>query len=262
MKQPELLARNGLTPNRALGQNFLTDPAVIARIADAAADTPLPLLEIGAGLGALTGALLARGARVTAVEMDKTLAGILAAELPGARVVTADFLDTDVAALMERADFAAAGNLPYYVTTPISEKLLCALPAQAVLMVQKEAAARFFAAPGERVYGPLAILSAVYYRAEPLFFVPPEAFYPAPEVDSAVVRLVRRVDAPALAPKKLLSFARRALAMRRKTLLNNLGRDARLPALLAALGLPQSVRAEAIAPDALLQICMLTEEPS
>ncbi|MDO4573162.1 MAG: rRNA adenine N-6-methyltransferase family protein, partial [Clostridia bacterium] len=158
MDARQIMARSGLRPNRALGQNFLTDEERLSRIAEAALCGSLPVLEIGAGLGALTEALLSRGVRVVAVEKDAALAALLREALPAARVISADFLALDVVRVMAGEDFAAAGNLPYYATTPICEKLLCALPAQAVLMVQKEAAARFFAAPGDRVYGPLAVL--------------------------------------------------------------------------------------------------------
>lgn len=257
-----MMTEHGLRPNRALGQNFLTDAGVLGRIADAAVADALPLIEIGAGLGALTGALTARGAHVTAIEKDGALAAILEKEFPAARVVCADFLDADMAALTGGGDFCAAGNLPYYVTTPICERLLCALPARAVLMVQAEAAARFFARPGDRVYGPLAVLSQAFYTPEKLFSVPASAFWPQPEVDSAVVRLLRR-DAPApVAPAALLRFLKTAFGMRRKTLFNNFQRSPRLMEALLRLGLPAGIRAEAVAPDALAQICRMMEERS
>lgn len=253
--------RYGLNPKKSLGQNFLINENVTNHIVDEAVLDALPVLEIGAGLGALTAILLARGVRLVAVEKDARLCEILAAELPDARVVHADFLDLDPGALMGAADFCALGNLPYYVTTPIGEKLLCALPARAVLMVQKEAAARFFAGPGERVYGPLAVLAGRYYRAERLFTVPPSAFWPQPHVDSVVLRLTRLpADHDACAPAALLRFCKTAFAMRRKTLVNNFQRDPRLTAALTAHGLPGDVRAEALSPRQLAELCQNMED--
>lgn len=260
MYTQHIAVRYGLNPKRSLGQNFLIDKSVKNRIVDAAVFDALPVLEIGAGLGALTAVLLARGAKFLAIEKDARLCEILAAELPEARVLHADFLDLDPRALMDMADFCALGNLPYYVTTPICEKLLAALPARAVLMVQKEAAARFFAQPGDRVYGPLAILAQQYYQPERLFTVPPQAFWPQPHVDSAVLRLERLPADPPCAPETLLRFCKTAFAMRRKTLVNNFQRNPRLLAALEALGLPADVRAEALSPRQHAELCKTLED--
>ena len=260
MDTRQLALRYGFHPNRALGQNFLCDEATIAAIVDASVTEPLPVLEIGPGLGALTGAFLARGLSVTAVEKDGRLCAILSKELPKARVIHADFLHAEPAALMHGDAFAAAANLPYYATTAISEKLLCALPRRAVLMVQKEAAARFFAKPGDRAYGPLAILSQLFYRPERLFPVPPRAFWPQPSVESAVLRLIRHpVEAPC-PPDRLKRFCDQAFAMRRKTVANNFGRDTCLLQALETLRLPSDIRAEAVAPYAFLQLYRAMEE--
>ena len=260
MYTQHIAVRYGLNPKRSLGQNFLTDETVKNRIADTVVTDALPVLEIGAGLGALTAILLARGARLVAVEIDARLCEILAAELPGAHVLHTDFLNLDPRALMDMADFCAVGNLPYYVTTPISEKLLSALPARAVLMVQKEAAARFFAAPGDRVYGPLAILAQQYYRPERLFTVPPQAFWPEPHVDSVVIRLTRLSTECPLVPEALLRFCKKAFGMRRKTLVNNFQRDQCLLDALEAHGLPSDVRAEALSPRQLAALCQIMED--
>ena len=218
------------------------------------------MLEIGPGLGALTGAFLQRGIPVTAVEKDGRLCEILSKELPQARIVHADFLRVEPAALMNGAAFSAAANLPYYATTALSEKLLCALPQYAVLMVQKEAAPRFFARPGDRAYGPLAILSQLYYRPERMFPVPPRAFWPQPSVESVVLRLIRHPAEASCPPDGFKRFCDRAFAMRRKTLANNFRRNARLTQTLEALRLPSDIRAEAIAPDAFLQLYRAVEE--
>ena len=255
-----ILAAEGRKANRALGQNFCTDGALLASCVDAAGLDGLPVLEIGPGLGALTAPLLQRASRVVAVEKDAALAALLPSLLPSERltVVTGDILRTDVGALMQGEDFALCGNLPYYITTPIAEQFLPMLPRVLLLMVQQEAAARFFAAPGDRVYGPVAILSALYYEAARLFSVPPGSYYPQPDVESAVI-LLRRRDDDALkalpAANAMLRFSRTALSMRRKTLANNFPRDGRMSALLAEAGLDPAVRAETLPPETLAALC-------
>mgnify|MGYP000772155080 FL=1 len=167
-----------LRPNRALGQNFCTDGARLAAMADAAAADGLPVLEIGPGLGALTEPLLLRAPRVVAVEKDAALCAALRARLCAHEragrlaLYAADILRFDVPGAMDGAPFAAAGNLPYYITTPIAEYLLPLLPSSLTLMVQREAGERFFAGPGARVYGPLSVLTQLYYEPERLMDVP------------------------------------------------------------------------------------------
>ena len=310
------LSEAGLRPNAALGQNFCVDEARLAAIVDAADVAGRPVLEVGPGLGALTEPLLARAARVVAVEKDAALAALLSRRLAaaGARlaVYTADILRFDVAAAMEAAPaapggsapgnpaapgsfhspgapggshspaapgapggsapgnpaapgsfhspgapgaaFCVAGNLPYYITTPIVERLLPLLPLSLTLMVQREAAARFSAGPGARVYGPVAVFSQLYYTVRHVMDVPRESYYPQPDVDSSVVHLARRDALPDAEPAALLAFLHRAFAMRRKTLWNNLARAPQAAAALAALGLPADVRAEALPPAALLAV--------
>lgn len=300
------LSEAGLRPNAALGQNFCVDEARLAAIADAADVAGRPVLEVGPGLGALTEPLLARAARVVAVEKDAALAALLSRRLAaaGARlaVYTADILRFDVAAAMEAAPaapgspatpgspgapgspatpgsshspgapgssdspaapgssgnpgaaFCVAGNLPYYITTPIVERLVPLLPLSLTLMVQREAAARFSAGPGARVYGPVAVFSQLYYTVRHVMDVPRDSYYPQPDVDSSVVHLARRDALPDAEPAALLAFLHRAFAMRRKTLWNNLARAPQAAAALAALDLPADVRAEALPPAALLAV--------
>lgn len=288
------LSEAGLRPNAALGQNFCVDEARLAAIVDAADVAGRPVLEVGPGLGALTEPLLARAARVVAVEKDAALAALLSRRLAaaGARlaVYTADILRFDVAAAMEAAPaapgnpatpgsshspgapgssdspaapgssgnpgaaFCVAGNLPYYITTPIVERLLPLLPLSLTLMVQREAAARFSAGPGARVYGPVAVFSQLYYTVRHVMDVPRDSYYPQPDVDSSVVHLARRDALPDAEPAALLAFLHRAFAMRRKTLWNNLARAPQAAAALAALDLPADVRAEALPPAALLAV--------
>ncbi len=252
----QTLERYNLTPSRSLGQNFLIDAGTVERIADAAGIEGRDVLEIGPGLGALTRALLTRAARVVAVEKDARLAAVLPELCPSGRltVLCEDFLKTDALRAMGGNGFSAVGNLPYYVTTPVAEKLLPLLPSSATLMVQKEAAERFFAAPGARVYGPLAALAQQYYDLAPVLDVPRACFYPQPHVDSAIVHLIRKQTPPALSPQTFFSFLNRAFAMRRKTLKNNFP-GAPAAEALAALGLPANARAESLAPEQLMRLC-------
>lgn len=246
-----------LVPNKALGQNFLADDAAVARIADAACASALPVLEIGPGLGALTAALVARAPCVAAVELDAAMVDALLHEFEGdakLEIIHADFLKFDLEKYVKTAGaYCAAGNLPYYATTPICMRLLTCpiLPERMVLMVQKEAAARFTAKTGTKLYGPLAALLRVYYNGGTLMTLSPASFYPQPEVDSAVLTFARKGDARASAALPKLLEA--AFSMRRKTLLNNLRsagmKREEIVALLTDLNIPENARPEQIAPE-------------
>jgi 16S rRNA (adenine1518-N6/adenine1519-N6)-dimethyltransferase len=206
-----------------LGQHFLIKGALSERIACAACPSPTDLVvEIGPGRGALTEKLLRHAARVVAIEVDPLLAAHLrrrfAAE-PRLEVVEADVLAIDLAG-WGRAPIA--GNLPYYITSPIVERVLRARPARAVFLVQEEVAARLTAAPGSRDYAFLTVQTALFARATRLFGIKPSAFHPPPKVDSAVV-LLEPHPLPALAdPDPFLRFVAQCFAHKRKTLRNNL----------------------------------------
>ena len=247
---------DGVRPNKALGQNFLTDADVVCQIADAVGAADALVLEIGPGLGALTRPLLARARRVVAVEKDAGLAALLKSALPDERltVVTGDFLTADVPQLVGGEPYVAAGNLPYYVTSPIVEKLLALCPVSITVMVQREAAERFFAAPGERVYGPVAAVTGVFYVPARVLSVPRQAFTPQPNVDSEVVRLERRACVDPAAAGAFLRFCHRAFSMRRKTLRNNLPPANACADALRALGCPEDARAEALPPETLFAL--------
>lgn len=250
----EALRSLGTKPNRALGQNFCIDEALLMHIA--AQVDGLDVLEIGPGLGALTAPLLKRARRVLAVEKDAAMVYYLGERFAGEprfTVAHGDILRFDIEAELGEP-FAVAGNLPYYITTPIAELLLPLLPCTMVLMVQREAAERFFARQGERVYGPVAIMAQLYYDAARLAEVPRTAYYPQPEVDSTVLLLQRKPAPPALPAPVFFAFLNRAFAMRRKTLYNNLSRDVRVLGALEALGLPENARAEALSPEQLLSV--------
>ena len=250
----QALHREGLLPNKNLGQNFCVDEGVLRQLATALPLNGRTVLEIGPGLGGLTEQLLAAGARVYAVEKDGRLWDFLRRDLAdeGLTLIHGDCLKTDYSFLPP--DFVAAGNLPYCITADIVTMLLTMKPAGMLLMVQREAADRFFARPSQKNYGPVAMVSQLYYRAALLCEVPPEAYVPPPTVTSALVKLEARPDAPQESPKFLLKFAAACLRMRRKTLYNNLTGTPALKAVLESMGLPADVRGEALTPEQLLTL--------
>ena len=244
----------GFVPNKALGQNFLSSETIIEAILDAAQIDGLHVLEIGPGTGALTQGLLSRAGFLAAVEKDGRLCELLT-ERFGEKMtlVHADVLDADIPALMGSEPWHAVGNLPYYATTPIVLRMLSLLPESMTLMVQKEAAPRFFAPPKDRVYGPVAVVTGCFYDAKVVVNAPRSCFNPPPEVDSVVVRLARNAQ-PAVDGAAFLSFLKQAFSMRRKTLYNNLSKDDRIFATLDELRFPTDARAEALPPEALLKL--------
>ena len=250
----QVLAREELLPNKNLGQNFCVDEGVLRRLATALPLAGRTVLEIGPGLGGLTEQLLDAGARVYAVEKDGRLFDFLQRDLPHERLtlIHGDCLKTDYGFLP--ADFVAAGNLPYCITADIVTMLLAMRPAGMLLMVQKEAADRFFAKPAQKNYGPVAMVSQLYYEAALLGEVPPGAYMPPPTVTSALVRLTARPDAPQESPKSLLKFAAACLRMRRKTLYNNLTGTPDLRGVLKDMGLAENLRGEALTPAQLLAL--------
>lgn len=227
----EVMQRHGFTFSKALGQNFLINPSVCPRMAEmGGAAKGVGVIEIGAGVGVLTVELSRRADKVVCVEIDKRLLPVLAETLSdcgNVEIVNADVMETDLHALirerMAGLEVVVCANLPYYITSPVIMRLLEShLPVKAItVMVQKEAAHRLCAAPGSREVG--AVSLAVQYYSEPkiLFPVSRGSFMPAPDVDSAVIRLDVRenpaVDAPAEA---FFRVVRAAFSMRRKTLLN------------------------------------------
>ncbi|MGP0070838.1 MAG: 16S rRNA (adenine(1518)-N(6)/adenine(1519)-N(6))-dimethyltransferase RsmA [Bryobacteraceae bacterium] len=224
---------------RRLGQHFLVRQSILERIAEAACpEKTETVIEIGPGRGALTSHLLARAGHVIALEIDPVLVQYLRAEFrdePRLTVVETDVLKAD---LTQWGEATVAGNLPYYITSPILEKTLALGPHlnRAVFLVQKEVAERLTARPGSRDYGYLTVQTQASSVPELLFTVPAGAFRPPPKVDSAVVRLMPQSD-PALTQlnrEAFLDFVGRCFRHKRKTIRNNL-----LPfydrALLAAI---------------------------
>jgi len=213
---------------KSLGQHFLVDPAVVDQIISAIDPHPgETILEIGPGEGVLTRPLIASGASIVGVELDRRLAPQLAREFAGYgnfRVIEADILSIDPAAV-GLGRFALLGNLPYNITTPVMDWLLTYHDVidRAVLMMQKEVAARVASPPGKRDRSTISVLTALYYDCRVVCTVPPSAFRPRPRVDSAVARFTRHGRSyPIDNLPRFEKFVRFCFASKRKTLLNNL----------------------------------------
>lgn len=260
----ETIRRAGLEPDKRLGQHFLLDPAILARIAAAAG--PLrgrTVLEVGPGPGGLTRALLAAGAaKVVAVERDPrcvaALADLVAAAAGRLELVEADALAFDPEGLAPAGTLLVVANLPYNIGTELLLGWLhrVELFERLVLLFQKEVALRLVAPPGGAAYGRLSVLAQLVCRVERLFDLPPGAFLPPPKVASSLVRLVPRPDRPSgaeLAAVERVTAA--AFGRRRKMLRQSLKPLRPEPeALLAPLGIPPTVRAEALAPETFLAL--------
>ena len=261
----DIIRKHNFTFKKSLGQNFLVDKNILDKIVAAAnLSEAKGALEIGPGIGALTERLAQEAGRVAAVEIDNRLIPILREVLSiydNVSVVHGDVLKTDLRKLWEEQFAGCEGvsvvaNLPYYVTTPIIMKLLEeGLPLESiVVMVQKEVAERMAARPGTKDYGTLSIAVQYYCEPELVCIVPSGAFIPAPNVDSAVIRLKRRAE-PAAAVSDESRFFRvvhAAFAQRRKTLSNNLTalagkeRKAELAAVLTGCGIQPERRGETL----------------
>jgi 16S rRNA (adenine1518-N6/adenine1519-N6)-dimethyltransferase len=243
---------------KRFGQHFLEDREVIARIVGAmnpgSADA---VVEIGPGLGALTGPLLGRALHLHAIEIDRDLCARLRERFPPERLTVheADALRFDFESLP--APLRVVGNLPYNISTPLLFRL-SAVAGRCVdlhLMLQKEVVDRLVAAPGTKDYGRLSVMLQYRYRSERLMQVPASAFRPAPKVDSSVVRLIPRA-LDDLAARNADSFSRvvkTAFSTRRKIVKNSLSKLVSA-AELAELGIDPSVRAEDLAVPAFVAI--------
>jgi len=242
---------------RRLGQHFLADPGILARIADALeAGSSDAVLEIGPGPGSLTAALVERAGRVVAIEKDRDLTGPLRARFPSVELIEADALDVDWHALMA-GPFLVAGNIPYNITSPLLDKALAPpVPRRIVFLVQKEVADRVSAGPGSSAYGALSVGVQAVAAAERLFIVPAGAFRPRPKVDSAVLRLSPR-DPPLVDASNRETFRRMVVGLfgfRRKQLLRGVreltGWDVeRAGERLRLAALDPTLRPEALSPE-------------
>lgn len=258
-----VLEKNGFHFSKALGQNFLINPSVCPRMAalSGAADCA-GAVEVGPGIGVLTWELSQVAKKVVSIELDKRLVPVLdetLADCDNVKILNADVMKLDLRRMIEEefpgGEVAVCANLPYYITSPVIMRLLEErLPVTSItVMVQKEAAERLCAHPGERACG--AVSAAVWYYAEPeiLFQVSRGSFMPAPNVDSAVIRLrIRRTPPVEVADEPFFfRVVRAAFAQRRKTAVNSiantLGRSKQaVAAAFDAAGVPQNARAEAL----------------
>jgi 16S rRNA (adenine1518-N6/adenine1519-N6)-dimethyltransferase len=268
---PELLRTYGLRPDKKLGQNFLVDPGALARVLEAAEiDAESSVLEIGPGLGSLTRLLARQARRVVAVELDANLLPPLyqvLAPFSNVEIVQGDILAHDPARLMGEAGYRVVANIPYYITSTLIRQLLEASlqPKRLVLTLQREVAERICAGPGDLSL--LALSVQVYGEPQIVTRIPAEAFYPAPKVDSAVVRVDLNYQ-PAIPPAGLESFFRLAKAgfsQKRKTLRNALAgglqlEKAEASELLETAGIDPMRRAETLSLEEWERLVMAARE--
>ena len=262
-----VLERHGFTFKKSFGQNFLTDTNILQKIVDTAEiDDQVNVIEIGPGIGALTEFLAERAAEVMAFEIDHRLVPILADTLrdfDNVTVVNEDILKVDLAKHIQNfknpdLPIKVVANLPYYITTPILMHLIeSGIPfSEFVVMMQKEVADRISAQPNTKAYGSLSIAVQYYMTAKVAFIVPRTVFVPAPNVDSAILKMVRRPE-PAVAVEDesfFFKISKASFTHRRKTLWNNLtgyfGKTEevkdKLTKALDQAGLSPSVRGEAL----------------
>lgn len=262
-----VLERHDFTFKKSFGQNFLTDTNILQKIVDTAeVNDQVNVIEIGPGIGALTEFLAERAAQVMAFEIDHRLVPILADTLrdfDNVTVVNEDILKVDLAQHIQNfknpdLPIKVVANLPYYITTPILMHLIeSGIPfSEFVVMMQKEVADRISAKPNTKAYGSLSIAVQYYMTAKVAFIVPRTVFVPAPNVDSAILKMVRRPE-PAVAvedEKFFFKVSKASFTHRRKTLWNNLTgyfgktdeiKD-KLTKALDQAGLSPSVRGEAL----------------
>ncbi|MER2030006.1 MAG: 16S rRNA (adenine(1518)-N(6)/adenine(1519)-N(6))-dimethyltransferase RsmA [Solibacillus sp.] len=235
VRTKEILDKYGFSFKKSLGQNFLIDPNILRNIVSHANLTENSgAIEVGPGIGALTEHLAREAKKVVSFEIDQRLLPVLEDTLSpyeNVKIVHSDILKADVAQVIETEmpgieDIMVVANLPYYVTTPILMKLLNdRLPIRGfVVMMQKEVADRITAKPGTKAYGSLSIAIQYYVTAEIAMVVPKTVFMPQPNVDSAVIRLIKYDNPPVKVIDEdfLFEVSRASFAQRRKTILNNL----------------------------------------
>jgi 16S rRNA (adenine1518-N6/adenine1519-N6)-dimethyltransferase len=249
-----------LAPIHRLGQHFLADPNITRKIVDLAGVGPgTRVVEIGAGTGTLTCALAAAGARVLSYEIDVRLQPLLEEVTAGLEVELRfeDAAAVEFAKSLEGAGWAMVANLPYNVGTPVVLEALQSAPNidRFIVMVQKEVARRFVAGVGSADYGIPSVVAGIYSQAVMAFTVPPHVFYPPPNVDSAVVVMVRK-PAPDLAGRAV-ELARAGFGQRRKMLRQSLSSVLDDPiASLGAAGIDPTMRAEALSPEDYLRLAI------
>lgn len=266
----ELLDRHGLRPKKAWGQNFLSDDRVVERIVNGLAPAREDVVvEIGAGLGALTVPLAARAGRVIAVERDPDMIAVLQAELGHAANVElcaqdAQSFDFALAAQQAGRPLLVVGNLPYQITSPLLFAVLAASDGgrairRIVVMVQKEVGDRMRAAPGSKIYGRLSVMVQHQADVRVMFDVGPGSFVPNPQVRSTVLAIEPRgvSRAQGVDPALFEEVVRRAFGARRKMLRRSLAsgwQDAGVEAALAAAAVAGTRRAEELTVEELARV--------
>lgn len=258
-----LLQKHGFHFSKSKGQNFLTQSWVPREIADGAGiDKTCGVLEVGPGIGPLTQALCENAEKVVSVEVDTSLAPVLAetmADTNNFTLIFGDILKADIPALVQEHFQGlrpmACANLPYYITSPVLSALLESKCFESItVMVQKEVAQRICAQPGSKDYSAFSLFCQYYAQPKILFDVPPSCFIPQPKVTSAVITLPCRKAPPCPIADEKLFFrtVRASFAQRRKTLVNGLSSGfgtlskAQIIACLTAAGLPENVRGETL----------------
>jgi len=267
-----LLNRHGLRPRIALGQHFLVDPNTIRKIVAAASVTPGSLVvEVGAGLGALTVGLASAGASVIAIEQDRSLEPALSeviGESSEVRVVWGDALTLDYDRLLGGRAAQVVSNLPYQIATPLVLRLLgeVDLVSELLVMVQREVGDRLVAAPGSQAYGAVSAKVAYLATSRVEFKVSRAVFLPEPDVESVVVRLTRRPAPPVPGVRRrIFAVIDAGFATRRKTIRNALrgaGIEADVVAsALDSAGVDGSERAERLGLEEFAAIARVLDVP-
>ena len=268
----EVMEKHGFNFSKALGQNFLINPSVCPRMAEAAiTEEHMGAIEIGAGVGVLTAELAKRAEKVVCVELDSRLLPVLdetLSDFDNVEIVNADVMKVDLHELIKEKfpgmKVVVCANLPYYITSPIITMLLeSKLPIESItVMVQKEAADRLCAGVGSRDSGAITVCTEYYAQTRQLFNVSRGSIMPAPNVDSTVIQLTVRKEPPVKVSdeKKFFKMVKAAFSQRRKTAVNSISSGMGIPksqvteALLVS-GLSENVRAEKLSIEELAVLC-------
>jgi 16S rRNA (adenine1518-N6/adenine1519-N6)-dimethyltransferase len=257
----DLLARHGIRPKKALGQNFVIDPNTIRKVLDVASIAPDDdVLEIGPGVGSLTRGLAGRARRVVAIEVDSVLIPALeesTADLDNVEIVAGDALDLDL------GSFGATNlvaNLPYNVAVPIVMRALESAPSitRMTVMAQKEVGERLAAPPGSKTYGQPSVMVRYFATARVAAGIGRGAFHPVPNVDSVLVELVRH-DPPEVSLQALSEIVKSAFGQRRKSIRNSLASvfGDETTEKIGSVGLDPAIRAERLDFESFVKLAQL-----